>query len=153
MNYTIVDIPGRPDYRQILELLVLLWPDEWGQKTDDEKVQFWEDSDNPDCDTSRLLKAGDLIIGFSRYSLWPRDAESPHMAHVYDIAVHPEYRKQGLGRMMMLDMIEGCRRKGIDTLLSRSLRSNKGSMELHRRMGFKVHLETVDSVVWEYRID
>jgi L-amino acid N-acyltransferase YncA len=42
-----------------------------------------------------------------------------------------------------------CRKRSLEKLLSRSFKNNEASIKLHKRLGFKLHLETEDSLVWE----
>ncbi len=143
------EIEGLPDYSEIIDLINAEWPREFGEKTDSEKIADMIDSHNTDKDRVKYLFDGDVIAGFYRYSLWPRDARITETAHIYDIAVLPSKQKQGLGTFMMDDLIEDCRRRKLDRLLSRSFRNNEASIRLHKRFGFHVHLETEDSIVWE----
>lgn len=109
-----------------------------------------EKSHNEKTDTVKYLVDQNKIIGWYRYSLWPRGKEETTTAHTLDIAILPSYQKQGLGTFLMKDMIKDCKNKGIKKLLSRSFKNNPGSIRLHQSLGFTEHLRTEDSIVWEY---
>jgi len=102
-------------------------------------------------DTVKYLLDGGKIIGFYRYTLWPREDPRPRAAHVLDIAILPACRKRGLGTLLMNDLIQDSRKRGLDRILSRSFKSNDGSMRLHRSLGFTQIESTEDSIVWELK--
>jgi len=141
-----------PKYQELIDLINAAWPDEFGEKNDEEKIEEMEKSHNEKTDTVKYLVDQNKIIGWYRYSLWPRDQEETTIAHIFDIAILPSYQKQGLGTFLMKDIIKDCKKKGIKELLSRSFKNNTGSIRLHQSLGFTEHLRTEDSIVWEYSI-
>ncbi len=202
-----------PDYSEIIELINAEWPGEFGGNTDDEKIREMIRSHQLETDTVKYLYDDNKIIGFYRYTLWPRDnpeanewyhtpGQSPgpgvaqatpcsaaeprgmkpcfpgtrseipegnslairvvpqrseersrhtfgNKAHTMDIAVIPSRQKQGLGKLLMADMIQDCSKNGCTQLLSRSMRNNESSIRLHQSFAFTVYMETEDSIVWE----
>jgi len=145
----IKEITGLPDYSEIIELINAEWPREFGGKTDDEKIGEMVRSHQVQTDTVKYLIEEQKIIGFYRYTLWPRKNPDSDKAHTMDIAVIPARQNQGLGIMLMTDLIKDCREKDFNQLLSRSMRNNPGSIRLHQSLDFTVYLETEDSIVWE----
>ncbi len=148
----LLKIDGIPDYKEIIELINAEWPIEFGNIDDSEKIVEMTKSHNVETDTVKYLIDNNEIIGFYRYSLWPRDNIESNSAHTFDIAIKPDRQKQGLGSLIMKDMIEDCRINGVKKLLSRSFKSNNQSINLHKSLGFSLHLETDDSYVWEILI-
>lgn len=147
MEFKIIE--GLPDYGEIIGLINAEWPVEFGEKTDDEKIADMIESHYPGKDRVKYLYDDNSIIGFYRYSSWPREARETDVAHIYDIVVLPSRQGQGLGRFLMEDMIEDCRSRGLTRLLSRSFKNNTASLGLHRKIGFHISLETEESIVWE----
>lgn len=145
----IQEVEGMPDYSEIITLINAEWPLEFGEVDDNDKIQEMEKSHNESTDTVKYLIEDKDVIGFYRYSLWPREQKGTKTAHTFDIAIAPTRQKQGLGTLLMKDMIEDCRKKGLERLLSRSFKTNKASIGLHEALGFSLHLETDDSYVWE----
>ena len=143
------EIKGIPRYSEIIELINAEWPPEWSEKTDEEKAEVMFQSHNIDTDTVKYLYDDNQIIGFYRYSIWPRGNLDSKTAHTFDIAILPSMQKKGLGSFLMADLIKDCKHKGFQQLLSHSMRNNQGSINIHRSFGFTVHLETEDSIVWE----
>lgn len=147
----IKEIKGKPDYSCIIDLINAEWPFEFGSVDNKTKIKEMGKSHNVETDTVKYLFNNGKIIGFYRYSLWPRDDKNTKTAHTLDISITPNNQKQGLGSFMMKDMIDDCKRKGIEQLLSRSFKTNEGSTRLHKSLGFSLQLETDDSYVWEFR--
>lgn len=148
----IIDKEGFPDFSEIIELIRAEWPVEFGELRDEEMVEEMDKSFNLDTDRVRYLIDGEKVIGFYRYSRWPREDRSSTTAHTFDISILPERHREGLGTMLMNDMIETCKSEGYKMLLSRSFKSNVASIELHRSLNFSLHLETEDSFVWEIEL-
>ena len=149
MSVTFEIVEGIPDYSEIIALINAEWPPAFGEKTDAEKIEDMIESHNPDRDRVKYLKEDGLIIGFYRYTPWPREARITDAAHIYDISLLPSKQRQGLGKMMMQDLIEDCRAVGFKKLLSRSFKDNPGSIRLHENAGYHSVFETEDSIVWE----
>ncbi|NOY09399.1 MAG: GNAT family N-acetyltransferase [Spirochaetes bacterium] len=150
---TIKEIYGMPNYAEIIDLISVEWPPEFGKKTDGEKIKQMQDHYNIKTDTVKYLLDAGKVIGFYRYTLWPRENPMSHAAHILDIAILPTYQNRGLGTRLMKDLIQDCRRKRINRLLSRSFKSNRGSIRLHQSLGFTQHMSTEDSIVWELDIE
>lgn len=147
MEFEIIE--GIPDYAEIIDLINAEWPKEFGDKNDDEKIADMIESHYPGKDRVKYLYDNAEIVGFYRYSLWPREARKTDAAHTYDIAVLPSKQQQGFGTVLMTDMIKDCRSRGLHKLLSRSFKNNEASIRLHQKTGFHSCLETADSTVWE----
>ena len=74
------------------------------------------------------------------------------------LAVHPDYRGQGIGRALMEECIRRCRERGTKTLGLHTTELMKVAREMYERMGFKRTHEfdfhpTPDNVVYAYRLD
>ena len=58
-------------------------------------------------------------------------------AQIYNIAIAPEFRRQGIGEALLMHMIEKSRELGLD-IISLEVRSgNEAAMALYEKMGFK----------------
>lgn len=148
----IVTAAAPPRYEELLDLINSLWPPEFGRKTDAEKIAEMTSSYDEKMDTVKYLVKNGRIIGMYRYSLWPRHYRDTKTAHTLDVVVLPQYQKSGFGSLLLRDAIDDCRQKGMTLLLSRSFRSNQGSIRLHESLGFTVYSETGDSIVWQYNL-
>ena len=89
------------------------------------------------------------IIGFYRYTKWPREDEKTETIHLFDISILPERQKQGLGTILMKDLFKDCKTNGYKKVFSRSYKNNESSIRFHKSTGFTLHIETEDSFIWE----
>ena len=56
--------------------------------------------------------------------------------HIQNVAVHPEHRRQGLGRLLLLRALEEGRARGAAAALLEVRRSNEAAQNLYRELGF-----------------
>jgi ribosomal-protein-alanine N-acetyltransferase len=78
-----------------------------------------------------VLLEGEQVIGYS--GMWVFAGES----HITTIAVHPDYRSLGYGRMLMLTLIEYSKQRGVDTMILEVRVSNSFAIKLYAGLGFK----------------
>ncbi len=79
-----------------------------------------------------VARAGERVVGFA--GVWLMVDE----AHVTTFGVHPEWRRQGIGRQLLLNLVElslaiGARRMTLEVRVS-----NTGAQALYRSFGFEV---------------
>jgi ribosomal-protein-alanine N-acetyltransferase len=83
----------------------------------------------------RLVGRGPIhpdIIGFAGFWL------VSHEAHISTLAVHPDYRRRGVGGLLLLDMIKQSRRLNATMMTLEVRESNTIAQNLYRRCGFRV---------------
>jgi ribosomal-protein-alanine N-acetyltransferase len=59
-------------------------------------------------------------------------------AHLFLLAVQPEYRRTGIGRSMMQWLEKSCRTAGIQTVRLEVRVSNKAALRFYRKLGYRV---------------
>lgn len=79
-----------------------------------------------------VARAGDSVVGFAGVWLMVDDA------HVTTFGVHPDWRRQGIGRQLLLNLVElsialGARRMTLEVRLS-----NTAAQGLYRAFGFEI---------------
>lgn len=57
-------------------------------------------------------------------------------AHVTNVAVHPEYRRLGIGRRIMNELMDRARSRGATRMTLEVRRSNTGAQRLYEELGF-----------------
>ncbi|MCR4397901.1 MAG: ribosomal protein S18-alanine N-acetyltransferase [Firmicutes bacterium] len=57
-------------------------------------------------------------------------------AHVTNIAVHPAYRRRGIGRRILTELMERAKSRGATRMTLEVRKSNEGAQRLYREMGF-----------------
>lgn len=73
----------------------------------------------------------DKVVGYS--GMWLFSGE----AHITTIAVHPDWRGQGLGRAFMDNMINRARDRGASTVILEVRPSNAAARCLYKKIGFR----------------
>ena len=63
--------------------------------------------------------------------------ELPGEFDIHNVAVAPEYRRQGVARAMLGDIIERATKRGLRRLTLEVRRSNKAAQTLYRSLGFE----------------
>lgn len=57
-------------------------------------------------------------------------------AHIVNVATHPDFRRQGLGQLVVLGMIEAARQAGARLVTLEVRMSNRAAQKLYARLGF-----------------
>ena len=74
-----------------------------------------------------------VMVGVGRVKRWPGD---PRAWMVFGVAVHPQQRRQGVGRTLVRTAIDFARSHGARTILSETHANNRASMAFHKAIGF-----------------
>jgi ribosomal-protein-alanine N-acetyltransferase len=61
-----------------------------------------------------------------------------NLGHIISVAVHPEYRGKGLGKLLMENIIDLLTRKGISTIRLEVRRGNVVAQRLYEKFGFNL---------------
>ena len=56
--------------------------------------------------------------------------------HITNVAVHPDYRNQGIGRALVSELLLLCTKEGIDSFTLEVRKSNLIAQKLYRELGF-----------------
>lgn len=72
-----------------------------------------------------------LVVGYM--GMWKIFNE----AHITNVAVLPEFRNKGIGKMLLEKMIEVCRCSEIDVMSLEVRKSNEPAKSLYRKHGFR----------------
>jgi ribosomal-protein-alanine N-acetyltransferase len=76
-------------------------------------------------------KIGDQIVGYA--GMWIICKEG----HITNIAVHPEFRRVGVGARLINGLIEIAQKNGVSSITLEVRKSNFVAQRLYRRFGFK----------------
>jgi ribosomal-protein-alanine N-acetyltransferase len=80
----------------------------------------------------KVIKVGGRLVGYGGF--WHVLDE----AHISNVAIHPDYRRQGLGRMLLTHLLEEAAAKGATAATLEVRRSNVAAQKLYAGFGFKV---------------
>lgn len=56
--------------------------------------------------------------------------------HITNLAVHPEYRRRGIARLLLRELVSLARQRGVTRLTLEVRRSNHGAQQLYAQEGF-----------------
>jgi ribosomal-protein-alanine N-acetyltransferase len=85
-----------------------------------------------DKDTMVLVASTDgIIAGFTIMRF------GENQAHLFLLAVQPEFRRTGIGRSMMQWLEKSCRAAGIQQVRLEVRASNRGAMRFYRNLGYR----------------
>jgi ribosomal-protein-alanine N-acetyltransferase len=79
-----------------------------------------------------VARAGDAVVGFAGVWLMVDDA------HVTTFGVHPDWRRQGIGRQLLLNLYELSVALGARQMTLEVRVSNTGAQALYRSFGFEI---------------
>ena len=87
-----------------------------------------------------LFVAEDLeskrIAGYADYSLFRQIHGFKHTVE-HSVFIHPDFTRQGLGKALMLKLIEHAKQHHIHVMVAAIDHANKASIVLHEKLGFK----------------
>ena len=61
-----------------------------------------------------------------------------YQAHLFLLAVQPDFRKAGIGRSMMQWLEKSCRTAGIQAIRLEVRASNRGALRFYRQLGYQI---------------
>jgi len=82
------------------------------------------------CARAVVAHLGERIIGYIIYWLLPSEAD------IHNLAVHPAYRRKGVGRSLLQGVIEEALRLGLSQVTLEVRKSNDAAQRLYRSLGF-----------------
>lgn len=80
----------------------------------------------------KVIRLGGRLIGYGGFWLVLDEA------HISNIAIHPDYRRQGFGRVLLTHLLEEAAAKGATVATLEVRRSNIAAQNLYAGFGFKV---------------
>lgn len=118
--------------RAIRESLAI-WTEEESDRADRER---WLADHVADGHPIIVAEVDGALAGYASYGPW-RSRTGYRYTVENSVYVHDDFQRRGIGRMLMLELIERARAAGIHSMIAAIEASNAGSIELHRRLGFE----------------
>lgn len=122
MNVTL-SLMQKEDLNEVLEISSLSLKESWSLQA------FNEELSNP-LAKYIIAKTPEKIVGFA--GVWTIIDEG----HITNIAVHPDFRKQGIGATLVKSLIEHCNTWGCLALTLEVRSSNIAAQNLYKKFGF-----------------
>lgn len=96
-----------------------------------------------------LALANDTIVGYA-YANWFRPRPAYRFSVESSVYVHPEQRRGGIARLLMVELMARCEMAGARQMVAVIGDSaNVGSVGLHAALGFR-HIGTLQSTGWKF---
>ena len=113
------------DLDAVLEIEALSFSTPWSKLAFVHEIQF-------EKSLFKVIKLGERIVGYGGF--WHFFDE----AHISNFAVHPDYRRRGLGKIFLAHLLEEAMVKGATKATLEVRRSNLAAQELYEGFGFRV---------------
>ncbi len=110
---------------EVLEIERLGFKTPWSKFAFIHEIQF-------DKSVFKVVKVGGRVVGYGGFWLVLDEA------HISNIAVHPDYRRRGLGRMLLIHLLEEAVSRGASKASLEVRRSNAAAQEIYGGFGFRV---------------
>jgi ribosomal-protein-alanine N-acetyltransferase len=114
----------REDLAEVIRIERACFHDPW------EGAAFDRECDNPISRAMVARNDSGRMVGYVIY--WVVGPEF----HVLNVAVHPDFRRQGMGRLMMDHVMADARKDRVDFVALEVRRGNIAARTLYRSMGF-----------------
>jgi L-amino acid N-acyltransferase YncA len=88
------------------------------------------------------------LMGFASYGTFRVHAACQFTVE-HSIYIHPDFRGQGLGKMLLDAIVEQGREKGMHLMIGSIDADNRGSIVLHEKKGFTL-AGTLNEVAWKF---
>ncbi len=76
------------------------------------------------------------VAGYATYGPWRPKTGYRHTVE-NSVYVHHDFQRQGVGRTLMVELIERARAAGLHVMVAGIEAGNTASIEMHRRLGFE----------------
>lgn len=114
----------KQDIQQICQIEQVSFSDPWSQSS------FLQELENP-LASYFVAAAEQIIMGYA--GIWKIFDEG----HITNIAVSPDFRNNGVGTILLTEMIKVCKEQGIQRFTLEVRRSNKHALQLYLKFGFQ----------------
>ena len=94
--------------------------------------QFFLEELQATCARSIVCQREGKPVGYVIY--WELTGE----LDIHNVAVHPKYRRQGVARAMLTDIIESAAKRGFRRMTLEVRKSNDPAQTLYRSLGFEI---------------
>ncbi|HET9296595.1 MAG TPA: ribosomal protein S18-alanine N-acetyltransferase [Candidatus Binatia bacterium] len=95
-------------------------------------TRFFLDELQVDCARSILAEVDGRIVGYVLFWFLPEEVD------IHNIAVHPDFRRQGIGRLLLEQVVDSARRQERLRVTLDVRFSNAPAQNLYRSFGFVI---------------
>ena len=120
-----IDFISQDDLDQIVAIEKVSFPSPWPKRIFKREIEA-ENS------YKRVIRMGGAVVGY--IVTWTIHDE----VHILNIAVHQEFRKMGLGEMLLRDCLGFSAEAGLNFAILEVRTSNTPAIKLYEKIGFRV---------------
>ena len=120
---TVIRAATESDIKQIADIEKASFSTPWSESALSQSL-------NPD-NCFLVLTDGECVIGYALVGMVVDD-----FAELYNIAIHPSYRKKGLSSILMTELINEAKAQSKDKILLEVRASNAPAIALYEKFGF-----------------
>ena len=124
MKYQVMPMKGK-DIDEVMHLEKLCFPVPWS------KDAFRMEVEKNQCARYYIVRMNNQLIGYG--GMWLILDE----AHITNIAVHPEHRRRGVGRLLMETLMKEAVILKMERMTLEVRVSNKAAISLYKSLGFE----------------
>ena len=119
-----IDVIYPEDLDQIISIENVSFPSPWPKRIFEREIRAKNSY-------KRVIRfEGDVVAYIVTWTIYDE-------VHVLNIAVHPEFRKIGLGEMLLRDCLSSSYEKGLKLVVLEVRTSNIGAIRLYEKLGFR----------------
>jgi aminoglycoside 3-N-acetyltransferase I len=129
MTHTIKTITILPELQVLMEVFALAFESEYHT----EGTYLMDMLENSSTILIGAYGYTDLIGGIVAFEIHPIHGKKE--IYIYDIAVHPDYQKQGIGKHLIDYLKVEAKNRGIDTIFVEAESEDEGAVAFYRAIG------------------
>jgi [ribosomal protein S18]-alanine N-acetyltransferase len=95
-------------------------------------TRFFLEELQVECARSILAEVDGRIVGYVLFWFLPEELD------IHNIAVHPDFRRHGVGRLLLQQVVAAARLQGLIRVTLDVRRSNASAQSLYRSLGFVI---------------
>jgi ribosomal-protein-alanine N-acetyltransferase len=115
----------RGDIKEIIEIEKASFQDPWREDA------FYNELYNKDISIFLVMEVDGKVVGYG--GMWVIKDE----AHIVNLAIHPQYRRQGLGQKLMKVLFEKAEKRGVQRITLEVRASNIVAQNFYKKLGFQ----------------
>lgn len=115
----------RRDIKEVMDIEQVSFPDPW------QEAMFYSELNNRKISRFYVAMIDGRLVGY--IGMWIIQDE----AHILNLAIHPDYRRQGIGSRLLETLFEKARKKGVKRVTLEVRASNTTAQQFYKRFGIQ----------------
>lgn len=116
---------NRGDIKQVVEIERVSFRDPWKEDA------FYSELHNREISKFLVIELNGKIVGYG--GMWIVEDE----AHLVNLAIHPDHRRCGLGRRLLMALFDMAKKRGVERITLEVRASNTAAQAFYKKFGFQ----------------